>query len=354
MVRPAYDSPSLPITWPRLDYCSGTNEYIEVHPEYKEEIKNYYKENPEAAKAQWGNDPFELKNVLKYWVRNRDKDSHVIPTDTLYMTIDKEAVRKSGMLLASDSIPDRMVISLKGKNALYKSDLMMLELIAQSNWTRPIYVAMTVGKENYMNLGDNFIQEGLAYRITPFYTVTEGGNSKMDTEKTYNNVMHRFKFGGLDKPGLYIDETVMRMCNTHRKLMAQLALNLLIEGKKDKARKVVEYADKMMPAYNVPVNFMSGGLDYAAVYASVGNKQKAQQMLSAVVNNAKQYLNWYLSLGQDRFMQAQSNCMLQFYILNNAADIAKSFDVKLANQIVASFNQLAKVYEGRGGQFYQQ
>ena len=60
--------------------------------------------------------------------------------------------------MASDSIPDKMVISLKGKGALYKGDLMMLEMIANANWTRPIYVALTVGAENYMNLGDNFVQ----------------------------------------------------------------------------------------------------------------------------------------------------------------------------------------------------
>ena len=291
MVRPAYNSPSLPISWPRLDYCSGTNEYVEVNPGAKEEILKYYKEQPEAAKATWGNEPFELKNILKYWVRSKDADTHFIPTDTLYVTIDKNAVRKSGMMMASDTIPDRMVISLKGKNALYKSDLMMLELIAQSNWTRPIYVALTVGQENYMNLGDNFIKEGLANRISPFTTNAPGAKN-FDTEKTYNNVMNRFKFGGLDKPGLYIDETVMRMCYTHRKLMSELALHLIMEGKVQKAVKVLAYADKVLPAYNIPVNYMSGGLDYAQAYALVGNKAKAEQMLNAVVKNAKQYAEW--------------------------------------------------------------
>ena len=87
------------------------------------------------------------------------------------MTIDKEAVRRSGMMRPGDSIPDRMVISLAGKQALYKNDLMMLEMIANCNWTRPLYVAITVGSENFMNLGDNFVQEGLVNRITPFSTV---------------------------------------------------------------------------------------------------------------------------------------------------------------------------------------
>ena len=131
----------------------------------------------------------------------------------------KEAVKKSGMMMASDSIPDKMVISLAGKSALYKGDLMMLEMLAQCNWTRPLYVALTVGEENYMNLGDNFVQEGLVNRITPF-TTNKPGAKNFDTEKAYHNIMTRFKFGNLKQKGLYIDETTMRMCYTHRRLLA--------------------------------------------------------------------------------------------------------------------------------------
>ena len=357
MVRPAYNSPSLPISWPRLDYCSGTNEYVEVNPDAKEEILKYYKEQPEAAKATWGDEPFELKNILKYWVRSKDAETHFIPTDTLYVTIDKNAVRKSGMMMASDTIPDRMVISLKGKNALYKSDLMMLELIAQSNWTRPIYVALTVGQENYMNLGDNFIKEGLANRISPFTTNAPGAKN-FDTEKTYNNVMNRFKFGGLDKPGLYIDETVMRMCYTHRKLMSELALHLIMEGKIQKAVKVLAYADKVLPAYNIPVNYMSGGLDYAQAYALVGNKAKAEQMLNAVVKNAKQYAEWYLSLERSRFLMSQQDCMLQLYILNKAYETAEIVDKLTGKKLAASIEKSLRIYSNqyaaKGGQFPQE
>ena len=357
MVRPAYNSPSLPISWPRLDYCSGTNEYVEVNPGAKEEILKYYKEQPEAAKATWGDEPFELKNILKYWVRSKDAETHFIPTDTLYVTIDKNAVCKSGMMMASDTIPDRMVISLKGKNALYKSDLMMLELIAQSNWTRPIYVALTVGQENYMNLGDNFIKEGLANRISPFTTNAPGAKN-FDTEKTYNNVMNRFKFGGLDKPGLYIDETVMRMCYTHRKLMSELALHLIMEGKIQKAVKVLAYADKVLPAYNVPVNYMSGGLDYAQAYALVGNKAKAEQMLNAVVKNAKQYAEWYLSLERSRFLMSQQDCMLQLYILNKAYETAEIVDKLTGKKLAASIEKSLRIYSdqyaAKGGQFPQE
>ena len=236
MKRPAYNSPSVPISWPRLDYCSGTNEIVEVAPNLKQQVLDFYKQDPEAAKAQFGDNPFEVKNIMKYWIRSKNDDMHVIPTDTLYITVDKEAVKKSGMLMACDSIPDRMVISLAGKKALYKNDMMMLEMIANCNWTRPVYVATTVGQDNYMNLGDNFVQEGLANRITPFTTNVPGAKN-FDSEKVYNNMMKRFKYGNVAQKGIYLDETVMRMCYNHKRLFAQLALNLLMENKRDKAAK---------------------------------------------------------------------------------------------------------------------
>lgn len=118
MKRPAYDSPSVPITWPRIDFCSGTNDYIEVKPGMKQQLLEFYRDYPKEARAAFGDEPFELKNILKYWVRSKDSDTHIIPTDTLYITIDKEAVRRSGMMMASDTIPDRMVISLAGQGVL--------------------------------------------------------------------------------------------------------------------------------------------------------------------------------------------------------------------------------------------
>lgn len=348
MCRQAYNSPSVPITWPRLDYCSGTNEYIEVVPELKQQILDFYKTNPKEAKATFGDNPFEVKNILKHWVRDGKDDMHVIPTDTLYLTIDKEAVRKSGMMMASDSIPDKMVISLKGKNALYKGDLMMLEMISQCNWTRPVYVAITVGDENYMNLGDNFIQEGLANRITPF-TTNAPGMKNFDTERVYNNLMTRFKFGGLDKKGLYLDETVMRMCYTHRRLFAQLALNLIQEGKKDKAAKALAYAEKVLPEYNVPMNYLSGGIDIAKAYALLGNKAKAKQVINSVFKNAHQYMVWYNSLNGSRFMQSQQDCMMHLYVMNSCIDIAHMVDNKWAASLTKQFNADAATYQSKGG-----
>ena len=348
MMRPAYDSPSVPITWPRLDFCSGTNEYVSVQPEAKQQILEFYKQDPENAKKQFGNEPFELKNILKYWVRSKNPDMHVIPTDTLYVTIDKEAVKKSGMMMASDSIPDKMVISLAGKSALYKGDLMMLEMLAQCNWTRPLYVALTVGQENYMNLGDNFVQEGLVNRITPF-TTNKPGAKNFDTEKTYHNIMTRFKFGNLKQKGLYLDETTMRMCYTHRRLLAQTALQLIAEGKKQKAINILKKADVEIPAYNVTLDYMSGALDMARGWLMTGQKAKGKEYVEAVWKNASQYLNYYLSLSNDHFLQSQNDCIRQIMIMQSTCDVAGMVSPQLEQKYQKQLNNLYTLYHGRGG-----
>ena len=364
MKRPAYDSPALPINWSRLEYCAGTNEYVTVEPALKESVKALYETYPEEARKMFGDNPYELKNVLKYWVRNDitkeqkevmkillgDSDTHVIPTDTVYVTIDKEAVKKSGMLMAADSIPDRMVISLKGKRALYKGDVMMLELIANCNWTRPIYVALTVGEENYMNLGDNFVQEGLVNRITPFTTNAPGAKN-FDTKRTYDRMMHKFRFGGLDTPGIYLDETVMRMCWTHRRAFVNLAMNLINEGDDKKAAKVLAYLDKNIPEYNVPVNYQSGSLDEARVYAHLGQKQKAMDMFKKLFDNSYQYAAWYCSLEDMRFLSAQRDALLHFYIMNQILVEANDINEKWAKAQQVRMNGLLQLYRSKGGSF---
>ncbi len=348
MKRPAYNSPSVPITWPRLDFCSGTNEYVEIHPELEGEVRKFYAENPAAAKAQFGDEPFDVKNVMKYWVRSKDADMHVIPSDTLYIKIDKDAVRRSGMMMASDTIPDHMIISLAGKRVLYKGELMMLEILSQSNWERPVYVALTVGSDNYMNLGDNFVQEGLANRITPF-TTNRPGASNFDSEKTYYNVMNRFKWGGIDKPGVYVDETVKRMCVTHRLMLNTLASHLIAERKFDKARKVMKLSEEKIPAFNVPVTYLNGGMEMANNYLLLGDKKKAAETLNTIWTNCEQYANYYLSLSASNFSLSEIDAMRQFMMMQGIIQGMRAVDVKKAASWEKTLSMLYSGYLQKGG-----
>jgi hypothetical protein len=230
---------------------------------------------------------------------------------------------------------------------------MILEMLAQCNWTRPIYVAVSVGDDNYINLGNNTITEGLAYRITPFTTTSDGkaieGVKNFDTKRTYDNVMNRFKFGGIDKPGIYLDETVMRMCYTHRRTMAKLAVELLNEGDEKKAEKVLRYTAKQIPSYNVAHNFSSGSLDMARAWAILGNNKEALSIMNDLWKQASQYMMWYCSLDGFRFDSAQNDCAIQLYIMQQLVALGDTFDKKWSDKRLQELTNLMTLFEQKGG-----
>ena len=322
MKRPAYDSPAVPIHWSRLQYVAGTREGVTIRPGTLERLVESYKDDPQTLRDLLGDDPFELKSIIDNWVLSDNPELRFIPTDSIVLTVDKDAVRRSGMMMAGDSIPDKMHISLKGKRAVYKSEMMMYEMIAQCNWERPLYVAMTVGPDNYGHLDDYFVQEGLVYRITPFNTARSGMN--VDTEKMYENLMTRFAFGGIDKPGIYLDETVTRMCSTHRRIFAQLASRLVQEGKNDMAKKVVEKVEQAIPPTAVPHSFTSGSLELARVWNTIGGKKEANDIALAVANKASEYLEWYLNLPGKMLLLSQKECVSSMYQMHSAISVLES------------------------------
>ena len=324
MKRPAYDSPAVPISWKRLQYVTGTREGISVRPGELERAIDILKDDPQAMKELLGENPYELSNIIDKWILNDNEALQCFPTDSVVITIDKEAVRRSGMMIAGDSIPDVMHISLKGKRAVYKSEMMIYEMLCRTNWERPLYVACTVGSDNYGSLGNNFVREGLVDRITPFNTKESG--ITMDTERMYDNLMNKFRFGGLENPNIYLDETVLRMCYTHRRLFATLAMQLMREGKSDKALNVVRYVKEVIPAETVPHNYMSGSMDLARVWLLQGEKEEAENIVMNISTNACEYLDWYAGLKPSIQQSCAQDILYNVYQLNNAIDILKSAD----------------------------
>ena len=358
MKRPAYDSPSLPITWDRSEYVEGTNEYVPVQPEFKKSIDALYAQaekealtgNPEArinVQKEFGENPYELKNILKYWVRGKNPDLRVIPTDSIVIKVDKDAVRRSGMLIPGDTIPDYMHISLKGKRALYKSELMMLEMLAESNWERPLYIAVSVGQENQLGMSNHFIQEGLAYRFTPFDTNKTG--VRIDSEKMYDNLMNKFKFGGIDKPGIYIDENAMRMCYSHRRIFSQLIDQLLREGKDDKARKALDYVEKMIPAENVPYDWQNGSLTLAEAYYKLNDLENGDRLTAALGDKAVEYMTWYMSLDEHRFLISAREFEYHWALLNEVVKKMEQYKSTLAPTYRDKLETLYDLYVKRIG-----
>ena len=291
MKRPAYNSPACPITWNRLQYVSnGEHEMVRVDASQKAALAELNRQHPEV-------NMFELSYIMKNFVLNPDPEMRFIPTDSIVLTVDKDAVRKSGMWLqdsVNGGVPDQMVISLKGRSAVYKSELMLYEMLAQSNFKRPMYVAITVGSENYGKLGDYFVKEGMAYRITPYNTAKNG--NVLDPEKCYNNLMYRYRYGEMKDRKLYIDENAMRMCYGHRILFAQTALELIKRKEYDKAKALIAKCEKEIPEFNVPYNWRSGAIDLGRAMLLTGNTKRGEYLIGKAALECEQYLRWYQSL----------------------------------------------------------
>ena len=136
------------------------------------------------------------------------------------------------------------------KSYIMKNDMLVLDILAANNWTRPVYFAVTVGPEAFVGLENHFQIEGLAYRLVPYET--QSGQPRVNTTIMYDNLMNKVKWGGLDKNELWMDENNIRMALTMRMQMRTLAMSLIQEGKKEAAMKVLKKELEGLPERNIP------------------------------------------------------------------------------------------------------
>ena len=316
MRRPAYDSPALPITWSRYFYVdNGKHTYYPIRPEGKAMLDEIKKNNP-------GVDPYEVSYIIDHYVK-KDQGGY-FPTDSMVVSIDKEAVRRSGMFLpmGPDSIPDKMIISLKRmadkRGGLYRSDVMIYEMLAHANWKRPMYLSVTLGADNYAGLENYLVLEGLAYRITPF---NYGGMGVIDADLMYKNMMNRFAYGKVNQKDIYLDETVVRMCRTHRRMMSMLADNLVRKGDKKRALNILNKAKEMLPESTVP--YTDDDAQLATLWLEAGNKAEAAAVAKKVANYDMQYLNYISSLGPERVNTYSRTC---YFLVTSLVEVVRTLN----------------------------
>ena len=187
---------------------------------------------------------------------------------------------------------DKMYINLGDKSAVYRQELMIMEMLSNLNdddWKRPIYFATTVDRNLYMNLqNSNFSLTGLAYQIVPGTPLSGGVN----TEKAYDNMMNKFKWGGLEEnPNIYLDETSRRMISTFRIYFNQLIEALINDGDHEKALAALDKATTVMPGSAVA--YGNDGIMFARAYHYLGKTEKAASLTNEIEDRIKANLDWY-------------------------------------------------------------
>lgn len=322
MRREAYKSEALPISWKRYQYVQGTRDvaYVYQLPQFPQ---------------------MELDSAIQNFVLNPEflQDGvAAFPTSNVYVPVNKEEIVKMGIVKASqkDSILPRLNIKLKDR--LYKHEMMILEMLAKNNWKRPIYFSVTVGDDYYMGLGDNFRLEGLAYRIIPM----QKAGGMVDTDLMYDNMLHKFKWGGIENPNVYLDENNVRMCRTFRLMFYRLVEALIIEGKKAKAIEVLDYCTKVIPSKSVSHDYTSSFL--AAQYYQLGEAAKGDKIMEEIAGNCVKNINWYSSLTSSKMLSSVKQDLGQ----NVAILEAVIGQCRIANR-TAIVNKYTPVYERFSG-----
>ena len=305
MKRPYYNSPGLPISWEYKDYMPGKNEIAWVENRL--------------------NAPLEVKKAFQFLLSDdprtkRDGEGY-IPTDQLYVLS-----------------PDSQHINFKKAKRFTRSEMMVMEMLSTNQWKRPMYFAVTIGEDYHLGLNPYLELTGMAYQITPERSLD--GRPRVNTKVMYDNMLHKFKYGNMNIPGIYIDENTMRMCRTHRMMFCQLAEALYEEGDYEKALEVLDFAEEMLPGYNIPYDYTSGTM--AALYYEMAAMDKGNAIISKLADNCVEYMEWGASLDTIQRKAAQSTLGHYSAVLGFVLNNLQRFEQKeLFNKYFALYNQYA-------------
>jgi len=220
---------------------------------------------------------------------------------------------------------------------------MVLDLLANNNWERPIYYAITVSSENYLNLSNYFQVQGLAYRIVPIVTESYYPNTGgIDTDIVFENMINIFKWGGIDNPDVYIDENVMRMLSNYRNNFGRLADALISEGKADSAKIVLEKCLQLMPDEIIPYDIFT--LSMIESYFRLNETEKALDMTNRLKDNTFDELDYLVSLDKKYEEALSYEKRLNLHVLNELVrmmrengrdDLREELESKFQDYIVA-------------------
>lgn len=336
MKSKAYQSEPLPISFTHDLYVQGKRDVV------------YLMEDPRLKGS------VELKKALDF-VKDEDKRTKLeqadyaayIPSKKLFYVVDKEAVIRNKVVDPKDydKIVDTLKIDFSDKHYITKDELMVLDMIANNNWERPLYFAITIGREKYMNLQDYFQLEGLAYRLVPIKTKSDGGINvgKVDSKLMYKNVMESFKWGNMEKPSVYIDENNARMMMNIRNTFNRLAETMVAEGQTDKAIKVLDRCVELVPHKIVPYNYFS--MMMSETYFKAGQPAKGKEIINTIMTDYKEQLDYFFKL--DRPMRSSVDEEIQriLYFMREMSMICtRNNQPELLKEVSTSFNSYLERY----------
>lgn len=309
MKRGAYESESLPISWEYRDYITGKNDIVSV-----QNLSEKALTVKQAFDFVKDDDP-----ATKY------RGMSIIPSNKLIIPVNADDVINSGTLPEDrrDEIVSQIEIDLG--YGLNKSEIMVIEMLNENKWKRPMYFATTVGDSYYLGLKEkgHFELTGLAYQILPIKGQEEA--EQVNIDEMYDNMMNKFRYGNVSDPKVYLDEQTLRMCRTHRYMFTHLVGALLEKGDSARALKALDYCNEVLPGETVKHDYLSYFM--SETYYELGETQKADEILLVIANDCTEFLTWAYSL-KTTYRNSISSEIRQ--------------NIALLNQVLMTWNELER------------
>ena len=341
MKMKTHDSAPIPSSFNREQYKGSNRDY------------SLYVERTE--------DPLLLDEMLKFIALDDERakitlDSgnkvNYFPSKKVILPIDKNTIIKNKVVSQKfyDSIVPQIEFTIKDK-ALYKNRLMMLDIVNQNNWKRPIYfTGGSFGEDDYIWMKDYLQLDGMCFKLVPVKTPVEDPNPMemgyIDSDKMYDIVM-KWDWGNSESPNIYHDPETRKNSISYRTNLARLMQTLINEGKNEKAEKVIDLAMAKMPLEYF--EYYSLLEPFAAGYYEVGQKEKARNMLSKLVKKQQELLTYYSSWKASDQNFSAMDIMMDIEQYRSFLEVAKNGnDLEFYNKEKVKFNNFNKMFERFG------
>ena len=339
--RRAYESAPIPMGMAPEKYRQGTRDVVALLPASDDDNGPYT--DLKSAMSFALND----KNMRELFSRGK-KDAW-FRTNKFSIPVNKEKVIANGTVLAKDSALIADAVRWKvGKQVLLKNHFAVLDLLANFEWDRPIYFAVTTGPDSYVNLQNWFQLEGLTYRLVPIQTNSRTPNrsGRVATEVMFDNVMNKFLWGHMDtEKDIYLDENILRMTTNLRLQMANLADALVQEGRKDSALQVLDLATEKMPERNVPYDQVM--IPTIEAYYKAGGMEAGDRLTQKLFDVMEQNMNWYLSLDPEFAERVEDDMSIAHAVMERMVSTARSVYARpgLGDSLKTRFDAIDGAFE---------
>ncbi len=354
MRRKAYESDPVPFAMDPGKYRQGTRDVVALIPQGDRESYRDIREMMEFI--------YNDRNMQPIFQRGQ-KDAW-FPADRFSIPVDSATVFGNGTLHPKDSVDWVPAVNWRiNKQVLLKNHLMVLDLLSNFNWERPIYFAVTTGPDSYINLQDHFQLEGLTYRLVPINSPNPNPNlhGRVDTEHMFRNVTEKFLWGNMDfAEPIYLDENILRMTTNLRLQMSSLAEALIAEGRPDDARIILDLSLEKMPERNVPFDRIL--LPTVEAYYALGDTAKANELNERLFSIMEDNMVFYLSL-EPRFAQRLENEMaITHAVMGRLGSVAANYtrvpaleailkgdtlEANFSDSLAERFQSIEEAYEGK-------